>query len=89
MIGYPLGLYYDDKGMCVSVLPHPGPDILKMPDHQKPHITIACAPGVKPYSSNELLSRPSIGLAVKDDYKLRGSLCTIGYDGTICCLANI
>lgn len=50
-----LSHYSDEKGQCVSVnYTHPELSALK---NRLPHITISCAPGVKPMYSNELIQK--------------------------------
>ena len=53
----PIALVYDDKGAALSVrLPE---EVRAQCQSLHPHITIACAPGVQPVYSNELLSKPT------------------------------
>lgn len=81
----PLSYRRDDNGACISVLPYPDKETLKMPQDQTPHITIATAPGVPPVYSNDLLRDNRVfpfGFNENDDFdhKLQGYLCAVGYD---------
>jgi hypothetical protein len=50
-------IVYDDKGAALAVeLPE---EVRSQCQALHPHITIACAPGVQPVYSNELLSKPA------------------------------
>lgn len=50
-------IFADDKGVAVSVEPNTNRRELHMPAEQKPHITVATAPGTPPVYSNELLRK--------------------------------
>lgn len=65
-----IGYAFDEKGIAVRVEPTPSRTELLM-QGQSPHITVATAPGIKPFYSNELLDKQR-GVPLKEKFILEG-----------------